>query len=231
MPGARREVRKTVEVKKVMLHKAAINEQTIHATIGPAQFITFIAEFESLVVFLMFICGPLKLEGIQTAKPTQRILPAPGILEVFKEVPFSPMQTKVSKKCALLHKHMCIAMVAWPPEIKLITEEDGDSKLTAVPNTVPCKEVQDLHTQISRCLKLEKGDVEPKWHDCRNKAWIDAKFHAHCNNFIDTITKILSMLDGSVCHLSFTTLNRYQTRRKPYTGSRTEQVQGHVGFK
>lgn len=79
---------------------------------------------ESQLIVVTSKCGLLKkIEKIQMARPTKRILPSQDIWEVRTKVSFQILVTNVLERPVVLHKYMGIGMVQVVPECILLPHE------------------------------------------------------------------------------------------------------------
>lgn len=155
---------KEVKVKKVLLLDASIDEKIKQATIQIPQLITIPAKTESLLVIVTSKFGLMTIEKIQTAKPTQRKLPAQGVHQVCTNVPFPIFVTSVLEEPVVFHKLMCNALGTGPPECILVLQQDGESKVTADVNSVNHNEEKDRQTLIKRQIRVENEHAKQKVH-------------------------------------------------------------------
>lgn len=72
----------------ILLHEVPMDEQSEQATVRVAKLITILAETEYPVIVVTSKCGVMTIGRIQTAKPTQWILPTRSVHGVFTNNPF-----------------------------------------------------------------------------------------------------------------------------------------------
>lgn len=97
----------------------------------------------------------MTMKRIQTAKPANEILPAPGIHEARTNVRLGILVTSLSKKRVVLHKPMCNSSGKGPPEGVMEPERNDGFKPTVEVNAVHYREVEDQQTQIERHIEVE----------------------------------------------------------------------------
>lgn len=90
------------------------------------------ADLKSSAGALMFTCGLVRIERIQTAKPTRGTFPSRGLFEVCTSVPSHIFTFNDSKEPSPLHK-MGPAMCTVPPELDTRSNIRWRIRLTAKP--------------------------------------------------------------------------------------------------
>lgn len=88
---------------------------------------------------------------------------------------------------------MCTAMGKDPPNFVLVPERDGESRLTADVKAMHYKEFENRHLYVKLRIEMEYEETERWAQDWQEEVEIDAKFHPHCEKFVDMMTAFESM--------------------------------------
>lgn len=94
----------------ILSYEAALYKEKEYSTFPYAKLIIILAKPESTVIVITSKRGPMTIDRIQTAKPTQKTTHERGIHEVCTNFPFQKMVTNFLKNPTVLHRYMCIAL-------------------------------------------------------------------------------------------------------------------------